>query len=293
MRYTGTMKTRRAWLAACGAALLVTTLGLAADTNEAQVLKTYPLDPNNEAVLQTVRSLAGKDGLVNPDRANARLLVITTAARHQQIQAALPNLTFVPRNVQVTVRFQQAGRQQQRGVALGGHGVVREADPLHHGTLRMRVSAIDNTTTTSGDTTQLLTVSSGHTASLFIGTEVPHLDYLMHYLVGHRVLREQIVWERVGAQLVVQPTIIGDGPAINIRLYPQLSGTVAGQPFTRQLVELATEVEVADGRTLQIGGLGQHADFYNRFLVGVQQDGTTQSLGISLTPHILPAVGLR
>jgi hypothetical protein len=50
---------------------------------------------------------------------------------------------------------------------------------------------------------------------------------------------------------------------------------------------------VADGRTLQLGGLGQHAAFYNRFLVGVQQDGTMQSLGISLTPHILPVVGPR
>ena len=264
-----------------------------ADTNEAPVLKTYPLDPNNGAILQTIRTLAGPEGVVHPDRANARLLVITTAARHQQIQAALPSLTSVPRNVQVAVRFQQAGRQQQRGAVLGGQGTYRAADPLHRGALRMRVSAIDNTTTTSGDTTQLLTVSSGHVASLFIGTEVPYLDYLMDYLVGRRVLRERIAWERVGAQLVVQPTIIGEGPVINIRLYPQLSGTVAGRPFTRQIVELATEVEVADGRTLQLGGLGQHAEFYNRFLVGVQQDGATQSLGISITPHILPAVGPR
>ena len=293
MRYSAAMQTRRSWLAACGAALLWASLCPAADTNEAQVLKTYPLDPNNEAILATVRALAGKDGVVTPDRANSRVLVITTAARHTQLKAALPSLTVVPRNVQVTVRFQQAGRQQQRGVSVGGRGTYMEPDPLHRGSLRMRVSAIDNTTTTSGDTTQFLTVSSGHAAALFVGKEVPYLDYLMDYLVGRRVLTERIAWERVGAQLMVQPTIIGEGPNINIRLYPQLSGTVAGKPFTKQLIELATEVEVADGRTLQIGGLGQHAEFYNRFLVGVQQDGTTQSLGISLTPHILPVVGPR
>ena len=293
MGYSAAMKTRRGWLAACGAALLWATLCPAADTNEAQVLKTYPLDPNNEAILATVRTLAGKDGVVTPDRANSRVLVITTAARHSQLRAALPSLTVIPRNVQVTVRFQQAGRQQQRGVSVGGRGTYLEPDPLHRGSLRMRVSAINTTTTSSGDTTQLLTVSSGHAAALFVGTEVPYLDYLMDYLVGQRMLAERIAWERVGAQLVVQPTIIGEGPNINIRLYPQLSGTVAGKPFTKQLIELATEVEVADGRTLQIGGLGRHAEFYNRFLVGVQQDGTTQSLGISLTPHILPVVGPR
>jgi hypothetical protein len=293
MRYSAAMKTRRSWLAACGAALLGVLLCTAADTNEAQVLKTYPLDPHNEAILATVRALAGADGVVTPDRANSRLLVITTAARHAQLKAAVPGLTFIPRNVQVKVRFQQSGRQQQRGVSVGGRGARLEPDPLHRGSLRVQVRAVDNTLTTSGDTTQLLTVSSGHAASLFIGTEVPHLDYLMDYLVGRRVLGERISWERVGAQLVVQPTIIGDGPNIAIRIYPQLSGTVAGKPFTRQLIELATEVEVADGRTLQLGGLGQHAEFYNRFLVGVQQDGTTQALGISLTPHILPVIGPR
>jgi type II secretory pathway component GspD/PulD (secretin) len=152
---------------------------------------------------------------------------------------------------------------------------------------------VDKTTTTSDNTTQLLVVSSGRAASLFVGTEVPYLDYLTDYLLSQRVLTERIAWERVGAQLVVQPTIIGEGPNINIKLYPQLSGTVGGKPYTRQLIELATELEVADGRTLQIGGLGRHADFYNRFLIGVQRDGSTQSLNISLTPHILPAVGPR
>ncbi|MCX7007646.1 MAG: hypothetical protein NTY53_10445 [Kiritimatiellaeota bacterium] len=286
------MKMRRGWLVACGA-LLLAVAATAADTNEAQTLKTYPLDPNNEAILATVRALVGKEGVVTPDRANSRVLVITTAARHTQIKAAVPNLAFVARNVQVTVRFLQAGRQQQRGVSAGGRGTYMEPNPLHKGSLRLHVSAVDNTITTTGDTTQLLTVSSGRAAALFVGKEVPYLDYLMDYLVGQRVLTERIAWERVGAQLVVQPTIIGDGPNINIRLYPQLSGTVGGKPFTKQFIELATEVEVADGRTLQIGGLGQHAEFYNRFLVGMQQDGTTQSLNISLTPHIMPVVGPR
>ncbi len=292
MRYSPAMKPRRVWLLVWMVALLGAALAPAADTNEAQSLKTYPLDPNNEALLATVRTLAGKEGIVTPDRANSRLLVIATAERHAQIKAAVPTLAVVPRNVQVTVHFQQAGRHQQSGVTVGGRGTL-QPETHQRGNVRVRVSALNNTTTTSDDTAQLLTVSSGRTASLFVGKEVPYLDFLSEYLVSHRVLAERIAWERVGAQLVVQPTIIGDGPNISIKLFPQLSGTVAGKPYTRQFIELATEVEVADGRTLQIGGLGQHAAFYNRFLVGVQQDGTTQSLGISLTPHILPAIGPR
>lgn len=260
-----------------------------AATNETQTLKTYPLDPNNTAILETVRTLAGKEGVVTPDRANSRVLVITTAARHEQIKQSVPVLVVMSRNVRIEVRFQQAGRQQQRGVTVGGRGTLEAG----RGRMRINVGAVDKTTTTSDNTTQLLVVSSGRAASLFVGTEVPYLDYLTDYLLGQRVLAERIAWERVGAQLMVQPTIIGEGPNINIKLYPQLSGMVGGKPYTRQLIELATELEVADGRTIQIGGLGRHADFYSRFLVGVQQDGSTQSLNISLTPHILPAVGPR
>lgn len=284
MGYSVVMKTR--WLGL----LLGLVLPLAAaETNEAQTLKTYPFDPNNTAILETVRTLAGKEGVVTPDRVNSRVLVITTAARHAQIKQAVPVLVVVPRNVRIEVRFQQAGRQQQRGVSVGGRGTLEAG----RGTMRINVGAVDKTTTTSDNTSQLLVVSSGRAASLFVGTEVPYLDYLTDYLLSQRVLTERVAWERVGAQLMVQPTIIGDGPNINIKLYPQLSGTVDGKPYTRQLIELATELEVADGRTIQIGGLGRHADFYNRFLVGMQQDGTTQSLNISLTPHILPAVGPR
>lgn len=293
MGYSVPMKIWQGWQAVLCAAFVWVVSCPAAEPGGERVLKTYPLDPNNAAIVETVRALAGPEGVVTPDRANSRLLVLATAAQHAQIKAAVPSLAVTVRNVQVEVRFKQAARQQQRGVAVGARGTIMEPDPLHRGSLRVRVNALDNTTTTSGDTTQLLTVSSGRAASLFVGTEVPYLDFLMDYLVGRRVLAERIAWERVGAQLMVQPTIIGDGPNISIKLYPQLSGTVNGKPFAKQFIELATEVEVADGRTLQIGGLGQHADFYSRFLVGMQHDGTTQSLNISLTPRIMPVVGPR
>ncbi|TAN38026.1 MAG: hypothetical protein EPN23_03495 [Verrucomicrobia bacterium] len=286
MRYSGGMKTRCGWWAVCWLAVVAV-----AATNEVRTLKIYPFDPNNAAVIETVRALVGADGLVTPDRANSRVLVITTVEHHRQLGQALPALTVTPRNVQVEVRFRQAGRAQQRGASLEGSRLVLEPNPLNKGSFKVRGVVTSRVTTTTDDTTQLLTVSSGREAALFVGQEVPYLDFLQDYLVYQRVLVERVSWEKVGAQLLVQPTIIGDGPHINIRLIPQLSGLVEGKPYMKKLTELATEVEVADGRTLQIGGLGQHAEFYDRFLVGFNQDGSTQSLNITLTPHILPAAG--
>ena len=289
MRYSERMKTWRRWLVIG----FLTVAASAATTNEVRSLKIYPLDPNNTAVIEAVRELVGTDGLVTPDRANSRVLVITTAAKHQQIKQALPTLTMPVRNVRVEVRFRQAGRAQQRGLALEGRRPVLEYNVLNKGSFRVREVPTSHVSVTTDDTTQILTVASGHEASLFVGEEVPNLDYLMDYLVYWHVLNERITWEKVGSQLVVQPTIIGDGPNINIRLIPQLSGLVEGHYFTKKITELATEVEVADGQTLQIGGVGKHAEFYNHFLMGYNQDRTTQSLGIMLTPHILPSTRPR
>ena len=285
MRYSVCMKTWRRWLVAWFLALAAS----AATTNDVRSLKIYPLDPNNTAVIEAVRELVGTDGLVTPDRANSRVLVITTAAKHQQIKQALPALTMPVHNVRVEVRFRQAGREQQRGVALEGRRQVLEYNVLNKGSFRVREVPTSHVSVTTDDTTQILTVASGHEASLFVGEEVPYLDYLMDYLVYQHMLIERITWEKVGAQLVVQPTIIGDGPNINIRLIPQLSGMVESRFFTKKITELATEVEVADGQTLQIGGVGKHTEFYNHFLMGYNQDRTTQSLGVTLTPHILPS----
>ena len=77
MGYSVTMKTRWNWLAMLGV-LLLALVAAALDTNETQSLKVYPLDPNNPAILDTLRALVGKDGMVTLDRVNSRVLVITT-----------------------------------------------------------------------------------------------------------------------------------------------------------------------------------------------------------------------
>lgn len=283
------MKMRGGWLVL--GVLIVSAVATKA-SDDVQTLKIYPLDPNNAALIEAVRGLVGTNGLVTLDRANSRVLVITTTDKHQRLRQAMSALNVVPRNVRVEVRFQQAGGRQEQDASLQGRGAFL-ADPLKKGSIRLRGAAADRTTLTSADTTQQLTVASGHEASLFIGQEVPNLEYLMDYCVRWHVLTERIGWDRVGAQLVVQPTIIGDGPNINIRLIPQLSGMVAGRSYATKLIGLATEIEVADGRTIPIGGLGRHAEFYDRFLVGLKQAGSAQALSLTLTPHILPAAGPR
>ena len=55
-----------------------------------------------------------------------------------------------------------------------------------------------------------------------------------------------------------------------------------------------TEVIATDGESIDLGGLGNNSEFYQRFLVGVGKGGATESLRIRLVPRIqAPAPAAR
>lgn len=96
-----------------------------------------------------------------------------------------------------------------------------------------------------------------------------------------------VQWQSVGAKLVVTPTVVGEGPLINIKLTPEVSGYVDGKPQTISFVEAATEVVAMDGQPLPLGRFGENKEFYSRFLIGVDSSGNESSLDITLVPHII------
>ena len=154
------MKTRRGWLW-IGFAL---PLAIAAvETNEVQTVKVYPLDPKNAAVLATVRALAGNDGTVTPDPAKSRVLVVTTAARHAQINQAVANQVIVSRKVQLDVSMWQESRPLAKDDPPAGvRAMHMEIDRLHPDTLR--IHPIDHAGMTSSNTVKKLTAESGQEA---------------------------------------------------------------------------------------------------------------------------------
>ena len=276
---------------------------------EAPSLKIYPLDPGNAAVVEMVRQLAGTNGLVTLDRANGRILVSTTTARHAQIAEAVPGLRTPPRNVRIEVRFNQGGRERRTGLSLETQrGGYLEQDGLVKGRFHVRPAVTETVSQTTTTTRQFLLVASGREAALFVGAEVPYLDYILDYGVHCGALAERIAWQKVGAYLLVQPTVLGDGPDIEIRLTPSLSGLVEGRPMETRFTTLATTLTVRDGATVNLGGLGQsatrktsgvggrgaagpHATFYAKFLMGTDRSGAEQALDITLTPHIVGPAG--
>jgi hypothetical protein len=104
--------------------------------------------------------------------------------------------------------------------------------------------------------------------------------------VTHGFIQSQVAWRDVGSFLAVEPTVIGDGPLIRVRVTPELVGTVNGSPYETKFSSVATEVTVSDGETITIGSDAKNTEFYSRFLIGVSRSGSSRRLNITMTPHI-------
>lgn len=277
--------------------LLLSLSALAlADTNttaEVPEFKTYDIgfaDGSNAA--EIVRTVVGNSGKVFFDPVSHKLMVLTSSNSHVAIAGIVRQLNVPPKNVSVAVRFLGKGSASQRGASISAQGGVVIDNSGSHSTIRIQPNLVDQRTEVSSNTRQQLLVSSGRQASIFIGEEVPYIEWLMEYGRRYHYIEQQVSWQRVGATLVIEPVVIGNGPLIRIKLTPELSGLVDNNPYRTRFANVATEVTVSDGVAFTLGGLAEKDDFYSRFLIGMDRDGRRQTLDIELTATIVPPEGL-
>lgn len=252
--------------------------------------EVYPLGTAESlSTEEAVRALVGNDGTVVLDAHHHRLLVLTTAERHVEISALMRKLNLPAHNVRIEVEFREEGSSRESGFSVhGGGAVVTDGEDIG-GTITIRPEVKNLTTETTGKAVQSLLVASGSEGTLEVGHRVPHTAWLFDCGRQWGIVQGQVEWEHVGARLVVQPTILGEGSTIRIRIVPELSSLGGGPTDAIRFAKAATEVTVSDGETFRLGGMTKDEAFYSRFLVGTDRRGNQQNLDILLTPHILPA----
>lgn len=264
----------------------------ATNSLEEPVFKAYEInfaDPSN--AVEIVRNLVGPAGKVFYDNATRRIIVMAPGNSHTSIADLVQQLNVPPKNVSVTVRFLGKGRNRETGASISGTGsIILDGNGTRSG-FAMQPKVVHQSSESTSRTTQQLLVASGRQASLFIGEEVPYVEWLMEYGRRHHYFEERIVWQRVGASLVIEPFVVGDGPTIRLRVTPELSGLVDKNPYRVRFSKVATEVFVNDGIPFPLGGLAEKNDFYSRFLIGLDSSGARQTLDIELTARIIPPGG--
>jgi hypothetical protein len=244
-----------------------------------------------QSAVELVKAIVGPTGNVSLDEANHRLLVVATKEKHAQVADMMQKLNVPPKNVRIEVRFIGSSGRRVVGAGMKTSGEIVRDEGITRTTIKMKPRMENTTITALSDVAQILLVASGRHGELRIGESVPYVDWFVEYGLRCGYLQQRIHWKDVGSSLIVEPTVIGDGPMIHIRLTPELSGLLDGNVFRTRFSSVATEVVAQDGQTFQIGGLDKDNEFYSRFLVGFNQSGGQEALKITLTPRIIGTSG--
>jgi len=269
----------------------LTVLGSLAQQEQSR-FEVYPLGfADAQSAVEMVQAIVGPTGSVSLDEANRRLLVVATKERHSQVADMMRKLNVPPKNVRIEVRFIGSSSQRNVGAGMETAGEIVRNEGITRTTIKVKPRIENKTITASSDVAQMLLVASGRQGVLRVGESVPYVDWFVDYGLRCGYLQQRLIWKDVGSSLIVEPTVIGDGPMIRIRLTPELSGLVDETVYQTRFSRVATEVVVQDGQTFQIGGLDKDNDFYSRFLIGFDRSGGQQALNITLTPHIVGPAG--
>jgi hypothetical protein len=270
--------------------LFILPCSLSHSQQKASGSAVYPIHFGDRSeIVETITAFVGDEGNVAWNAAANRLVVTATESKHLQIVEILKVMDAPPKNVQIEVRINSMSNEHDSGVGIEPSASVElSKDKIRH-KVKFKGHARDRRSSRDSTATQLLVVTSGREAALNVGTTVPFVDWL--FMVGqdwgYVKLEPQIEYRDVGARLWIQPTIVGNGPFIKVKLIPELSYIVKGKRKRIRYVKAITTVTGRDGQPLTIGAAGESAQFYNRFLAGLDSSGQSGNTQITIIPRIL------
>lgn len=199
------------------------------------------------------------------------------------LASAAPGDCQTGRQVKVVLEFQQQVQDSRQG-AQGRGGVV-----IQDGKARGRGgAAVQDSTTRTTRTEGIFTVAQdGGAASMVVASEVPLTvaGWFRDYAAGQGYAAQATSWQRVGATLVVKPTILPDGQ-IRVRLIPRVSYFSPQGDGSIEFNEAATEVVVPNGRAMRIGGATRGINQVTRQILGYREQQSSSESSFTLTATI-------
>ncbi|MFT5241408.1 MAG: type II secretory pathway component GspD/PulD (secretin) [Candidatus Promineifilaceae bacterium] len=271
--------------------LLLSGLGLVlqvATAEETRAFTIYPvLTSDASALIEVAQSIIGAQGKVVQDKAGGRLMISATPEQHAQIAELFGELNRPTPNVRIEIEISDKTQGSDSGVGVhpSGRVVLTPDDTRYNIDLKARLK--NQSSRKTSQTRQILMVQSGREAVLQVGEIAPHLDWFVVQGRHHGWIEAAVRFERAGAFLHFKPTVLGNGSLIKVEVTPELRGLSGGKLQSVPFVEMTTAFTVRPGQTINLGGLNESAEFYKRFLVGVDKGGASRALSIRATPHIV------
>lgn len=280
--------------------LLLSAAGAAVAADDTPVLKVYKLTraPTDELVEHT-KAMAGDDGTVVVEKAESKLLVVATPDRQEKIGEFVTAYDAQPvvapeedmRNVSVTVTIRSLAGKESSGAGIDGKGAIRISPDGTSAKVKARAH-VNPVLKSREDSlvSQNLVVANGGTAELSVSEDVPYSDWLIEYGRKVGLIERDTTVKAAGSYLRIQPRILAGG-LIGVRLTPQLRLTTPGKAGRLNFTSVSTEVTVANGATISLGGLARNSEFFSKFLVGYDASRSEEMLDITLSARAMDTGG--
>jgi hypothetical protein len=101
------------------------------------------------------------------------------------------------------------------------------------------------------------------------------------------VVASEVRWKEVGSSLAVFPTVIDGGRRVRLRVVPEISYRKGRKGEEIAFAGAATELTIADGEELRIGGSEENEEFYRRFLVGYDRQRRVRRVDVFVRAKVL------
>lgn len=272
------------------AAAMLSAAASAGEVSTQRVFRVHALGAaDGAAVVEMASAMVADGGRVTLDARHNRLLVFATEAEHARVASLAQAVAAPAPMVAIEVRRQESSAARDRRAEVGAGGAVSIGRGPAASGAAVRAEASSRTSRAADRSVQTLTVSSGRSASIEVGERIPYPAWWRALAIEWGLWSGEVAWHAVGSFLAVEPTVIGDGPGrrIHIRLTPELSVAADGGPFRIRFARLATDVVVAPGETVRLGGVSTDREFNHRFLLGGASGGEGYSVTFELTARLV------
>lgn len=253
------------------------------DTSEPIVEKKYKLIYLKDMDFKTVKQIASdwlsKGGLVVHQKKQQAVLVYDTPKVIKKIEKFINSVTEKIPNIRIEIFSKNTGSGKSGGLTV--EPIYKNKSQKRMTDKGLKIEKINGIkvddisykkTKKIRNTTQFIVTRSGFPASLWVGETRINPQWLNSLIIQPTIIistsggdtivldgempnADDFKWVDVGASLCVCPKYVGNG-LIDVELYPEISYLDGkGRKQTVKVEKLSTNLRVADGQPVKIGGL--------------------------------------
>lgn len=213
----------------------------------------------------------------------SRRLVIATALS-AYLLTWLGNLDAQsPRQIKVLLESQQFVNQNREAVQGSGGVIIRRGNAEPSG----RLGAVERQTTVQRSQGIFTLVRDGGESILTVATRVPERQIVIYrdWASGLGYLTRDIVFREVGTSLKISAQILPDNQML-LRLTPRISYFSHERPGIIDFTEAQTELIVANGQPVSLGGSTTKMHEVTRQILGFADRASSSETSLVVTATI-------